>query len=167
MRKRQIALLLAIAAGIALSACGGAMCVPAASPTAPPQQCVYPSGVAPAMVYPAEGTINVPDNLQVVVSDRASSLSAWLPNSGNSYYADPLTQPWPFETESIFNGPQSVGFTLQSNNGSTIELSSGPFTGGGTVTSRTHYYVYLEYAYNNDSGNQCYANGPIGDFTTQ
>jgi hypothetical protein len=119
------------------------------------------------MIFPAQGATNVPDNLQVQVSDQASSLLTWLPNNGNYYYADLLTYTTPVVTESNFNGPQSSGFTLASNNGTTIQLQSGPFNQGTPVAPQTHYYVYLEYAYEDGTGNQCYAHGSIGDFTTQ
>jgi hypothetical protein len=115
------------------------------------------------MVYPTEGATNVPDNVQVLVSDKASSLSKWLPKN-NAYYAALFTHQATQVTYNNFFGPESGSFTLQSNNGTTIVLSADDF---GNTLPQTHYYLYLLYVYYDGSGNQCYANGPIGDFTTQ
>ncbi len=119
------------------------------------------------MIYPAEGATNVPDSSEIEVADAANSLQTWLPASGNFYYAYLFTHPATQVDESNFNGPQSTGFTQYGPMTNLIELNSGPFYTGGPIMPHTHYYVYLEYSYQDGSGNQCYANGPIGDFTTQ
>jgi hypothetical protein len=98
-----------------------------------------------------------------VDAGKASSLSKWLPKN-NAYYAALFTHPATQVTYNNFFGPESGSFTLQSNNGTTIVLSADDF---GNTLPQTHYYLYLLYVYYDGSGNQCYANGPIGDFTTQ
>jgi hypothetical protein len=186
---RWIGLLLATGAALALTACAGAgggdgnddsfdpasfpTVTPTATPTAPPQLCAFPSGVMPTMVYPASGDLNVPDDVPYIeVQDNANAYYTWLPGNGNYYYADLFTHPATQVTESNFHGPQSSGFTLVSTSYGTIYgtntmlLSSGGF-GGGAIAPHTQYFVYLEYYYGDGSGNSCYANGPIGSFTTQ
>lgn len=189
MRMQRIGLLIAMAAITLLGACGGSGAAsddssdtlpptstdwptptdsPTATPTAPPLLCAYPSGTAPTMIYPAQGATNVPDDLQdVEVVDAAGSYPVWLPASGNYYYADLFTHPATGVTESNFHGPQSTGFQVDPTTATRITLNSGSFTAGGQIVAHTHYYVYLEYSYQDGSSNQCYANGPIGDFTTQ
>lgn len=181
MRMRQIALPLATAAAIALTACGGGAACPPNSTPAPQPECSYPNGTMPQMVYPAPNSTNVPDNFNftgVIVADT-SSANYNIPSG--FYLAVFSTAPTALENS---NGPW-----LQLDGFHSIPASSLPPQTAlptipnpvyersytdlnvsvliGTVLPQTRYYVYLQYIPLPTGYDVCYAAGPIGSFTTQ
>jgi hypothetical protein len=181
---RQIALPLALVAGITLSACGGggAVCPPGSTP-APLPECSYPNAAMPQMVYPAPNSTNVPDNFNLTGIIVADTSSANYNNSNGFYLAEFSTAPTALQnsnTDTIsltLDGfhpipasllpPQAAPATMQNPiyERSLTDLSVGQLLG--TVVPQTRYYVYLQYFPMPTFYYVCYAVGPIGSFTTQ
>lgn len=132
------------------------------------------------MIYPIPGSTGVSDafNAQgIVLADRSGA-----------NYDDPnvFYMAWlgPEPTESAFVGddtpvilssfyhitaaqvPQPAAAPLIAN--PVYEASSTPNAGIiNPILPHTHYYVYLQRVWVDDSGNECLAVGPVGDFTTE
>lgn len=144
--------MLALAAAMGLSACGGGG---STNPPAPGPTCSPPSGTQTALVYPAPNATGVPDQLgQVVIGASPALPSSWNvvlvrastggSLGGGNFTAAPQPLPTPNAT------PPFANPVYQSS-------SFGNSVFGGLVLQ-----VFL-----NDTASNCTPVGPIATFTTQ
>lgn len=178
---------------IALAACGGTTTgwtydanddtwiPPPPTPSPEPVTfCAYPSGVKPQLIYPIPGSTGVSDSFNVrgiVVADRSAAnydtstsyYMAWLgPESTDSAFESEVT---PVILSTFYQipaaqVPQPAAAPIFS--APVYEASSTPNAGLiYPIEPHEHYFVYLQRMWSDLSSNQCYAVGPIGDFTTQ